>query len=343
MVEAFRAIHPSSFVHPEDAAALAALRAVPGLSALLKALQSNTVEERVFAMIGTTTLKLGRSQYRSLYAMVERACTRLDVPVPEVYLSGNHEINAWAFGYTRYAITLNAGLVDRFRDEEVASVVGHEVGHIACEHMLYKSTALVLTQLGAHVLGRLLGPISGLATAGIELALFRWSRAAEYSCDRAALLVMQDPDLVASTIAGLGGSSHRLREEFSLEAVETQARDLQSSVGRFGKVMDGLRQMYTTHPDPIPRSLAIRSWGRSAEYHAILGGRYRTRMEVGVESQGIIEGVASCALCGTPVGEASACPKCGLSTRAADQRRCPGGHPVNADWKFCRSCGKPTG
>lgn len=51
--------------------------------------------------------------------------------------------------------------------------------------------------LGAFVADRL----------GLRRRLMRWSRAAEFTCDRAAMLVAQDVNVVVSTLLKLAGGS----------------------------------------------------------------------------------------------------------------------------------------
>lgn len=339
-VERFGGLHPDAFIHPEDRATLQALRSVPGLDALIKAITGSTIEEQMHAERSQTCIRLGRAQYRSLYAMVERAANTLDVPMPDVYLDTGYQVNAWAFGFNRYTITLYSGLVDLFDEGEIQTVIGHEIGHIKCEHMLYKSTAYILTNVGNAVLGKFLGPFASLVTGAIELALLRWSRAAEYSCDRAGLLVVQDPEIAASALARLGGTSRRYREEFSLEHALLQAEEMAARKGSVGRVLDALRQIGTTHPDTVLRAKAIGDWASSAEYMRILGGDYPTRARHHADAGGTIEGVATCALCAAPLGDAPACARCGLNVAPREQRRCIGGHPNNRAWKFCKSCGK---
>ncbi|CAN0496333.1 unnamed protein product, partial [Scytosiphon promiscuus] len=73
--------------------------------------------------------------------------------------------------------------------QEVQAVIAHELGHLKCEHGIWVTLATVLANglyrggfLGAFVADRL----------GLRRRLMRWSRAAEFTCDRAAMLVSQD-------------------------------------------------------------------------------------------------------------------------------------------------------
>lgn len=67
---------------------------------------------------------------------------------------------------------------------------------------------------------QLLPAISGT----VEDGLLRWLRAAELTCDRAALLVAQDSRVVASALMKLAGGSPALAAELNVDAFLRQAR-----------------------------------------------------------------------------------------------------------------------
>jgi hypothetical protein len=64
------------------------------------------------------------------------------------------------------------------------AVLAHELGHLKCDHGVWLTAANVLA----------LGTVSLLpvVSSAVEEGLMRWLRAAELTCDRAALLVAQD-------------------------------------------------------------------------------------------------------------------------------------------------------
>ena len=57
-----------------------------------------------------------------------------------------------------------------------------------------------------------------LLSGAIEEGLLRWLRAAELTCDRAALLVAQDHRVVISSLMKLAGGSPKLNAELNVEA-----------------------------------------------------------------------------------------------------------------------------
>jgi len=58
----------------------------------------------------------------------------------------------------------------------------------------------------------------------VEDALLRWLRAAELTCDRAALLVAQDPAVVIGALMKLAGGSPAFAHELSVDAFLQQVR-----------------------------------------------------------------------------------------------------------------------
>lgn len=62
-------------------------------------------------------------------------------------------------------------------------------------------------------------------SSALEEALLRWLRAAELTCDRAALLVAQDTRVVVSALMKLAGGSRSFAAELNIDAFLRQARD----------------------------------------------------------------------------------------------------------------------
>lgn len=90
------------------------------------------------------------------------------------------------------------------------AVIAHELGHLKCSHGVWLTVANVLANNTLSVLPLLSG--------AIEEGLLRWLRAAELTCDRAALLVAQDHRVVISSLMKLAGGSPKLNAELNVEA-----------------------------------------------------------------------------------------------------------------------------
>ena len=67
----------------------------------------------------------------------------------------------------------------------------------------------------------------------MEDALLRWLRAAELTCDRAALLVAQDPRVVIGALMKLAGGCPSFADELNVDAFLQQVSGWGTSLGAY--------------------------------------------------------------------------------------------------------------
>jgi Zn-dependent protease with chaperone function len=114
--------------------------------------------------------------------------------------------------------------------------------------------------------------IAGLLTIPIQVALLNWYHKSELSADRAALLVVQNPDVVVSTLVKLAGgtlASQIDREEFIEQAKEFQKNYDEHIMDKFWALVAAAQ---TTHPFAVWRVSEILTWVESGEYQRVLEG-----------------------------------------------------------------------
>ncbi|XP_022935369.1 uncharacterized protein LOC111442272 isoform X3 [Cucurbita moschata] len=165
------------------------LRAIPGLSELGKVLLG-TVTEQVMLLenIGTSIL-VSENQLSELHKLMIEAAQVLNVEAPDLYVRQNSGPNAYTLAISgkKPFVVVHTGLVELLTRKELQAVLAHELGHLKCDHGVWLTFANILT-LGAYTVPGL----GGFLAQNLEEQLFRWLRAAELTCDRAALLVAQD-------------------------------------------------------------------------------------------------------------------------------------------------------
>lgn len=356
-----------AFQHKADLEALEAFKKVPMAATILRRVNELWTEKLFYVKTVGDDLKLGPKQYPHIYEMYREAARILDVHVvPDLYLNTSYEINAFAFGMKKYTIVLNSGLVDLLDDDELMAVLGHELGHVKCEHALYKSLAAILTDLGGDVLTSFFG-ITTLIMLPIQAALFAWSRKAELSCDRAGLLVTQDPQVTARALAKLGGGGLRKRQDtLSIEDVLEQAKEYEKiDDSILLKGMSLYQHWHSSHPYPIYRAKALMDWSQTDEYKSILAGEYMTHAQAAAVRRNenlacprcamalapnsafcpgcgerMTMGPTGCPTCRQPIDPSWAvCTACGTRLGAAQAPTCACGTPLKAGWKFCQKCG----
>ena len=268
----FADLDKHDYVHPADSRALAALRTIPGIDSALKKLLEVTGESAIRVIFTASAVKVTPKQCPDLYAKLQVACTTLGVDMPELFVQQNPTVNAFTGGVKQPVIVLHSALIERLTDEEILAVIAHEVGHVHAEHVLYITAARLLEALANVALAS--APIASLVTqilsSTMRAALLAWARRAELSCDRAALLVTQDADVIGRTMMKLCGGTFASKVDY--EQFLQQARDFQKNyderaLDRFWAdiIASGL-----THPFPVWRVSEILKWVESGEYGRLM-------------------------------------------------------------------------
>jgi Zn-dependent protease with chaperone function len=274
----FADLDKHEYVHPLDSRALAALKTIPGIDSALKKLLEVTGESAIRVIFTASAVKVTPRQCPDLYAKLQVACTTLGVDMPELFIQQNPVVNAFTGGVKNPVIVLHSSLIERLTDEEVLAVIAHEVGHIHAEHVLYITAARLLEALANVAIAS--APVAGLVaqilSGSMRAALLAWARRAELSCDRAALLVAQDPDVIGRTMMKLCGGTFASKLDY--DQFLQQARDFQKNyderaLDRFWAdiIASGL-----THPFPIWRVSEILKWVDGGEYQRLMSGQAAT-------------------------------------------------------------------
>lgn len=309
-------IKGSAFQHPDDIKACAALEAVPIFPQIVSFLRSNYNDQMARMQHLLYNLRLGPDQGAELYAKFVLASRILNLKrLPELYLSGDINVNAFASGVGRPIIVLNRGLLSNLTEAETLAIIGHELGHIKCNHMLNRWLADIFGMQGISVLAAVFPLVGAAAQLALKAALSHWSRMAEYSCDRAALLVVQDANVVGSALAKLSGLISTLVPDFNFEGVFRQIEDYerfdQNTILAVAKFQETLRSsLYMSHPYTSMRIKKIFEWSKSDQYEDIVNGVYEKESHTSermLNSDAVI-----CSNCGQySSSDSSFCSNCG--------------------------------
>jgi Zn-dependent protease with chaperone function len=269
----FADLSKHEYIHPADSKALAALKAIPGVDTSLKKLLEWTGESAIRVMFMASAVKVTPKQCPDLHAKLQIACTTLGVDMPDLYIQQNPIVNAFTGGVEKPIIVLHSALIERLNDEETLAVIAHEVGHIHAEHVLYLTAAKLMEALANFGAAKLIPGseiIKFIISAGIASALLAWARRAELSCDRAALLTVQDPHVVGRTMMKLAGGTFASKIDY--DQFLEQGREFQKNYDekKLDKFWADIINAGLSHPFPIWRVSEIIKWTESGEYEEVM-------------------------------------------------------------------------
>jgi Zn-dependent protease with chaperone function len=277
-----KGLNAEAFVSDLDHLALDKLKRLPLLPLVIKKFYEVGFDRWFYCMNMSMSVRCGPNQYPTLYGILQESCRVLDMPEPELYLSSNPFPNAFAGGVERPYITLRSGIVNNLNDEQLFHLMGHELGHIKANHVLYFSVGAVLFAL-LDMLGRRTLGASDVASYGLVLAFYEWSRQAEFSADRAGLLVTQNLSTSIDAEIALTAGPNRLAHEMNREAFLDQARAYQDAdmLDQIGKaVLFALWGKTFSHPMPVHRVQELERWHLSGAYDRIIAGDYERMRKV---------------------------------------------------------------
>lgn len=262
-----KGIDASQFRHPLDRDLTSFVKNAPftGLAEEGIRRSLSLAEQSTRLDLLSSSVKVSPQQMPELYKSMVDASRILDMEVvPELYVQSSAQANAFTLALQSRdnkppIVVVTSALLDRCTDDEIEAIIGHELGHLKCSHSLYLT-------LG----GLVSTPLRGLPLVGsqAEQLLQRWRLAAEYSCDRAALLVAQDVNVVAGAMLKLFAGTARAT---NTQAFIEQSREYEKLLKDANPIIRAsIRMQQRTHPLPVKRVMELEKWFNSDEYKSIL-------------------------------------------------------------------------
>lgn len=273
-------IKAEAFRHPLDRQAEQTLRSLPGFDFLARKFVEFFAERPQLVFLMGNTIQVGPRQYSTIYHMFRECVRDLDITnEPKLFIEQNAVANSYSLGKENPCIVINTGILDLLSEVEIRAVLAHELGHIKCGHTILIQMAKWVSQ-AATAIGQVTFGVGKFVSQGLLLAFYEWRRKAELSCDRAALLVIEDLNTVMKTMMKISGGSINYAHECHLQEFIKQSEEYQALDE------DGLNQVYKllmysgvigemqSHPFAVERVHYLREWAVSPEYQQILQGNY---------------------------------------------------------------------
>lgn len=267
-----------SWEHPADRAALQTLRAIPGVDDIIRKVLAWLGGERgIRLLFQGNAVRVGPTQFPRLWGMhVENCATFGWERVPELYVTQTPIFNAGAYGIDDPFIVIHSSAFELLDEDEMRALLAHELGHVISGHSLYRTIAEIMTLISLGALPML----ASLVLLPVRLAFLEWSRKAELSADRAALLGSQD---LAATMrlfmkmAGGANTANVRPGDLNLEPFLHQANEYAVSEDTVDLIYKILNTLLLTHPMHTVRAGELQKWVQSGDYDRIIRGEYVRR------------------------------------------------------------------
>lgn len=184
-----------------------------------------------------------------LASVATTAAKRLQPGPVEIYLVKSKTLNAYTFGLSEpKVIVIYDSLLQVMDKNEMAFIIGHEMGHIALSHTW---------------LNTLLGGMGGVpmpfgAAVILNFAFLSWNRNCEFSSDRAGLLACGNLNASITALVKLVAPNTRNIADFERAMTMIDAQD--------DHMLHQLGELFQSHPMIIRRINQLRDYAASTEY-----------------------------------------------------------------------------
>jgi Zn-dependent protease with chaperone function len=159
-----------------------------------------------------SSIRVRREEFPNVVAVVERAARRLGIAPPQVFIRDDYLVPLNSIGLGEpYALVLSSQYLQLFTDDELAFMVGRELGHIAA------GNTRLLSLINA----------SGRTNPVVTSLFGGWIRQTEYTADRAGLLCTSlDSALKAIAVSTFHVSGRQVESAM----LHDQRRDIENDI-----------------------------------------------------------------------------------------------------------------
>jgi Zn-dependent protease with chaperone function len=243
----------SVFLWAQDGQAMTKLQSISALHTAAKSISEKVGRPWIESTFNG--IRLGPKQFPDIWVRAVLAARILGLPkMPDVYISGDSQWNTYTYGTDTSAfVVLGTAILNNFQNDDLLFVLAREMGHCRAGHALWKTVARFLAGddsvhkglLSGGVLNAIsLSPTKWIQDA-VDLPLMAWSRQADITADRAALLAIGDEALARRVLLAWSIRSARLLKQVNIEEWMKQEEGSDDQMTRFSE-MTTSSSMYTT-------------------------------------------------------------------------------------------------
>lgn len=220
---------------------------------------------------------LKRKENMRVYNLVENLCMSKGMQMPKINIIEDNSLNAYAGGISKrsYTVALSRGIINKLNDDELESVIAHELSHIRNRDVRLLIVSIVfvgifamLTEISVRMLAHssrrskngkngaaILLVLLVVAVVGYfftSLMRFAISRKREFLADAGSAEMTKKPQALANAL-------RKISQDARIEAV-TRADVAQLFIEHPREkktgLFSGISSLFATHP-PIEKRIAV--------------------------------------------------------------------------------------
>ena len=204
---------------------------------------------------------------------VKELAQEAGIGMPEVAIFPSEAANAFATGWNRNAalVAVSAGMLQRFRPEEVKAVMAHEIGHVANGDMvtltLIQGVVNTFVIFLARIIGHTVDRVVFRNERGFGIGYFVVTMVAQLVLSLLASIIVMwfsrhreyRADHAGATLASKGGMIAALQR---LQLEQGQPQDIPGELTAFGiseQLKQGVSGLFRSHPPLDDRIRALQA------------------------------------------------------------------------------------
>ncbi|GEM_PF-3234902 len=250
-----------------DAMYLNALKLNAGFDAAIKTATSYGIEKSGKIALMGSSVRVTQENAPEVYLLVEKGCRILGIEeMPQVFFLNSGEVESYVAGTTHPVIAITTGSLSKLTEDELLFVLGHELGHIKSVHHQFHYLGSSIASAGCYI------PVVGeYVKSGVLYAYEEWARRADFTADRAGLLVCQNLEAAISALAKMGAYPDKYYERLDVNQFLEQADELKGfDEALFNKIIRIGTQFGKNYSWTVLRARELMLWVQSGEYSRIL-------------------------------------------------------------------------
>ena len=265
-------LNTSEYEHPIETKALKLLQANKWVEKAIKLYYEYSNFRIQYIKISASCFKVTNDSLPDLYKSFISACNILDISnPPELYIE-NGAINAYTTCINSPVVVISSSALSLLNNDELMYLIGHELGHIKSNHLLYDSLIRELPYILEKHEDRFL-----FAGELYEVALnliSAWMQKGELTADRAGLLVCQSPEAVFSAMTKIMGFPLTHYSSLSPSYILNQAQAFDELDDNFfDACLKTVSSLRNTHPWMVIRAKEIDNWIENGNYYDLILNR----------------------------------------------------------------------